>query len=162
MDNAVVPVEVWRLAQDSDEKDVVVLRDAYGRHLPVWIGRWEATSIWMELEPERAGPLRRRPMTHDLFMRVLDRLGAQIERVVVDDYFNKTYYAKLYLQVNGQKFAVDCRPSDGIALALRSRAPILVADEIMSQGPYVQEVEETSQETEDIEEIEETEEEREE
>ena len=159
MEDAVVPVEVWRLAQDADQTDVVVLRDAYGRHLPVWIGQWEAAAIWMELEPERAGPLRRRPMTHDLFIRVLDRLGAHIERVVVDDYYKKTYYAKLFVQLNGKGFTMDCRPSDGIALALRARAPILVAEDIMSQGPYVQEIEEPETEESGIEESEQEQEE---
>lgn len=139
-----VEVSVWRLARDPEDNDVVLLRDASGRRLPIWIGQWEALAIWMKLA-QNSGPFVRRPMTHDLFATVLERLGAKLERVVVDDYSNRTYYAKLHLRINGQAFAVDCRPSDGIALALRAGAPIMVAEEVMATAPQIEEVEEPAE-----------------
>jgi len=139
-----VEVSVWRLARDPEDNDVVLLRDASGRRLPIWIGQWEALAIWMKLA-RNSGSFVRRPMTHDLFATVLERLGANLERVVVDDYSNCTYYAKLHLRLNGQTFAVDCRPSDGIALALRAGAPIMVAEEVMASAPQIEEVDEAGE-----------------
>ena len=132
-----VEVSVWRLARDSEDNDVVLLKDATGRHLPIWIGQWEALAIWMKIG-ENAGNFVRRPMTHDLFAAVLDRMGATLDRVVVDDYSNSTYYAKLHLRIDGRSLAVDCRPSDGIALALRAGAPIIVTEEVMASAVQIE------------------------
>jgi hypothetical protein len=139
-----VQVSVWRLARDPEDNDVVLLRDEAGRRLPIWIGQWEAFAIWMKMD-QNHGPLVRRPMTHDLFSTVLERLGASLEKVVVDDYSNRTYYAKLHLRLNGQTVTVDCRPSDGIALALRAGAPIIVAEGVMAAAPCVEEMEEAEE-----------------
>jgi hypothetical protein len=129
-----VEVEVWRLLQDKYFKDVVVLRDERRRHLPIWIGPCEAAAIWVKLDPRNAGAILRRPMTHDLCAAIIERLGGRIERIVIDDYSNETYYAKIHVAVNGRALAIDARPSDAIALALRAGASVWVRDEIMEAG----------------------------
>jgi bifunctional DNase/RNase len=143
MDRDEVQVEVWQLGQDEEGRDVVLLRDAQQRHLPIWIGRCEAAAIWMKLRQEEARDLVRRPMTHDLLTAVLDRLGAKLERVIIDDYWNKTYYSRLLLAVDGKQQSVDSRPSDAIALALRCGAPIFVSEHILAA------VDERSEESDD-------------
>jgi hypothetical protein len=129
-----VEVEVWRLVQDARGKDVVLLRDQQQRHLPIWIGPCEATAIWLKLAGPRAGGVVRRPMTHDLCVSIIERLGGRIERIVIDDMSNDTYYAKIQFAVDGCAVMVDSRPSDAIALALRCSASVWVADEIMEAG----------------------------
>lgn len=126
-----IEVEVWRLLQDENGKDVVVLRDEHNRHLPIWIGPCEAAAIWLKLAGKRASAVLRRPMTHDLCAALIERLGARVERIVIDDCSNETYYAKINLGVNGRAITIDCRPSDAIALALRCGAPVWVNDAVM-------------------------------
>ena len=75
-----------------------------------------------------------RPMTHDLFKNVLDRFEAVIDRVVIDDFWNTIYYAKLYVKSSKEEFEIDARPSDAIALAVRFDAPILVSEGILDQA----------------------------
>lgn len=129
-----VRVEVWRLVQDSQGKDVVLLRDEQHRHLPIWIGPCEAAAIWVRLAGSRGRAMVRRPMTHDLCMSIIERLGGTIQRVVIDDYSNETYYAKIYVAVDGSVVVIDSRPSDAIALALRCEAPVWVSDSVMEAG----------------------------
>jgi len=97
------------------------------RRLPILIGPFEAQAIQLVLENTRPD----RPMTHDLFRSVLDRLNATLDRVVVDDFWNTIYYAKLYLKSGKEEFEIDARPSDAIALAVRFEAPIYVAETIL-------------------------------
>jgi len=108
----------------------VLLRDGRGRTMPIWIGQPEAVSISMALE---GGPAPR-PMTHDLIRLLLERLGATVEHILVDDLYNNTYYAKIALHQNGKALDVDCRPSDAIAVALRLKAPIYVADAVLEEA----------------------------
>jgi bifunctional DNase/RNase len=133
----VLPVTVWRLGRDQKGEDVVLLRDETGRVLPIWIAPCEAAAIWLRLEHDQARALVRRPMTHDLLLSVMERLGISVERVVVDDLSNGTYYATLYLQRNGERFGVDSRPSDAIALGLRAESPVFVSEEVMTQAGEV-------------------------
>jgi hypothetical protein len=81
-------------------------------------------------------------MTHDLLAEVIHRVGANLDRVLIDDYWNGTYYAKLYLRLNGEEIAVDCRPSDAIALALRTEAPIFASMQVMAAAQQLIDVEE--------------------
>lgn len=108
----------------------VLLKDTRGRAMPIWIGHAEALSISLAVE----GHSTPRPLTHDLLRSVLDRLGATVDAVLVDDLYNNTYYAKISLRVNGKVCDVDCRPSDAIAVALRARAPIYVADAVLEEA----------------------------
>ncbi|MHB0937424.1 MAG: bifunctional nuclease family protein [Armatimonadota bacterium] len=131
-----LPVEIWQLVRDEegkDVKDVVLLRDERGRFLPIVIGVCEAAAIWVRMEPELAAPYLRRPWSHDLMQSLLDRLGAKLERVVIDNFTNDTFFATLHIQYRGRELVVDARPSDAIALALRTFSPILVNDEVMDE-----------------------------
>ena len=107
---------------------IIILRDKDGqRALPIWVGPSEANAILLQLE-NVATP---RPMTHDLLRNVIHDLKAEILKVVVCDLKENTFYALIHLQVNGEPVAVDARPSDAIALALRARAPIYVEDRVI-------------------------------
>jgi hypothetical protein len=131
-----IPVEIWQLVRDEegkDVKDVVLLRDERGRFLPIVIGVCEAAAIWVRLAPDLAAPYLRRPWSHDLMQSLLERLGASLERVVIDNFANDTFFATLHLRYRDQELVVDARPSDAIALALRMYAPILVNDEVMDE-----------------------------
>ena len=103
------------------------------RGVPVWIGVNEARSISMELQ----GLSSPRPLTHDLLKRVLDLLDARVERVVITDLRENTYYAILFLSSGTRQWQVDSRPSDAIALALKCRAPIYVSRELQEKGVFV-------------------------
>ena len=110
---------------------IVILRDKDGqRVLPIWVGPFEANAIAVQLE-NMPTP---RPMTHDLLKNVIQDLKADIQKIVVSDLKENTFYALIYLQVNGEAVAVDSRPSDAIALALRSRAPIFVEDKVIDHA----------------------------
>ncbi len=137
-----------RMPRDLDEKEVkvmgvyehleqgmepaafVLLRDTRGRQVLIWIGRYEAYAISLALE----GTAPDRPMTHDLMKNLMDRLGGRMERIVIDDLWHETYYAKISIASNGKMVDVDSRPSDAIALALRAKAPIYVAESVLQQA----------------------------
>jgi len=95
--------------------------------LPIWIGVYEANAIAMEIEKAAA----QRPLTHDLLRNVVTQLGATVERVIITDLIESTFYATIVLDVGGRKVFIDSRPSDAIALALRTDSPIYVADHVM-------------------------------
>lgn len=101
--------------------------------LPVWVGPNEAKSIAMELEGMSAP----RPQTHDLLKRVLDLLDARLERVVITDLREDTYFAVLVLRSGSRRWEVDSRPSDAVALALRCRSPIYVSRVLQEKGAFV-------------------------
>ena len=110
---------------------IVILRDKEGqRVLPIWVGGFEANAIAVQLENIPTP----RPMTHDLLKNVIHDLKADIQKIVVSDLRENTFYALIYLKVNGEAVAVDARPSDAIALALRSRAPIFVEDKVIDHA----------------------------
>lgn len=105
----------------------VQLEDDAGRVLPISIGPFEALAIHFALE----NTYRPRPLTHDLIKSLIDRLDARLDRAVIDDLWNQTYYAKLYLVGGDGEVEIDCRPSDAIAIALRMNSPIYVVDSIL-------------------------------
>ena len=116
----------------------VLLRDGRGRNLPIWIGEPEAVSISLAVE----GAATPRPMTHDLMRLLVERLGAGVDHILIDDLHNNVYYAKIALRQDGKPLDVDCRPSDAIALALRFKAPIYVADDVLEEGQWPEVTEE--------------------
>jgi bifunctional DNase/RNase len=128
MENGMREVAVASLGLDkASSTPVVILKEKDGeRLLPIWIGPGEASAIAMEL----AGIEFSRPLTHDLFTAVVKGLGSALERVLITKVVDNTYYASLIIRRNGQLIAVDSRPSDSIAIALRARAPIY-ADEAL-------------------------------
>ena len=107
----------------------VLLSDG-DRKVPILIGPFEAQAITLPLD----GAQPDRPNTHDLMKTFLERLEANLVRVVIDDIWNGTYYAKLHLDTDKGEIEIDSRPSDAIALALRWQAPIYVADGILERG----------------------------
>jgi bifunctional DNase/RNase len=132
-----------RRRRDLNEKEVkvvgvyehpkgafVLLKDARGRAMPIFIGHPEALSISLAIE----GHATPRPLTHDLIRILLERFGASLEAALVDDLYNNTYYAKISLRMDGKTLDIDCRPSDAIALALRTKAPIYVADAVLEEA----------------------------
>ena len=107
---------------------VVVLRDQRaGRILPMWIGPWEADAIEMALQGQQTA----RPMTHDLALRLLESLGAQVQRVVMTKLAESTFYAEVTLVQGQQQRQVDARPCDALALAARVDAPIYAAQSLL-------------------------------
>ena len=124
-----VQVEAVFAAQSGESIQRFVLLSDGSRKLPIVIGGFEAAAITLPLDNQQPD----RPMTHDLMRTFLDRLDATVSRVVIDDLWNSTYYAKIYLSVNGEEMEIDSRPSDAIALAIRMEAPIFVVEGILDQ-----------------------------
>jgi len=113
---------------------IVILRDKEGQKvLPIWVGIFEANAIALQIE-NIATP---RPMTHDLLRNVIQDLKASVEKIVVCDLQENTFYALIYLAIDGGTMAIDARPSDAIALALRTRAPIFVEDRVIDHAKTV-------------------------
>jgi bifunctional DNase/RNase len=111
---------------------VLVLEEVNGpRLLPVWIGLYEGGSIGMAL----AGQKFPRPLTHDLMLDALKRLGAKLEKIVIKGLKDSTFYADVYIKREGQEVVLDARPSDSIALAVRENSPIYVADDVFAACP---------------------------
>ncbi len=118
---------------------VVILRDTVReRYLPIWIGPWEANAIAMKLQ----GVTPERPMTHDLFSRTLDELGAVVKQIIVSDLAEDTFRARLLLELDGRTVDVDARPSDAIALAVRAGVPIFATDAVLDRAGVVPESDE--------------------
>jgi hypothetical protein len=113
---------------------IVILKDKEGeRVLPIWVGLFEANAIALQIE-NVATP---RPMTHDLLRNIITDLDGRVDRIVVSDLKENTFYAVVHLTVRGERVAVDARPSDAIALALRTRAPILVEELVIENAKTV-------------------------
>ena len=110
---------------------IVILKDVQGeRVLPIWVGIFEANAIALQVE-NIATP---RPMTHDLLRNIISDLDGRVDRIVVSDLKDNTFFAIIHLTVRGEAVAVDARPSDAIALALRTRAPILVEESVIDNA----------------------------
>jgi len=110
---------------------IVVLEDPKSeRILPIWIGVFEANAIALKIE-NIATP---RPMTHDLLKSFLEKLGISIEKIVVNDVRDNTFYALIHCLHQGHRMLVDSRPSDAIALALRVEAPIFVEESVVDKA----------------------------
>src|SRR4026207_436004 len=104
---------------------IIILRDKEGQKvLPIWVGIFEANAIALQIE-NISTP---RPMTHDLLRNVIQDLKASVQKIVVSDLQDNTFYALIYLSLADDTVAIDARPSDAIALALRARAPIFVEE----------------------------------
>lgn len=123
------PVTVTEVRHPQDDTTpVLVLEDAEGRQVAIPVGLCEAMAVQLAL----GGAVIARPLTHDLLLGLTERLAAPVAQVVIDDYSNGTFYARLVLNGAAGSVSLDCRPSDGIALGLRAHAPILVADAIFT------------------------------
>jgi bifunctional DNase/RNase len=110
---------------------IVILKDADEKHtLPIWIGLLEASAIAMELEKIKV----HRPLTHDLLKNVLEQLKVSVIKIEITDLKDNTYYALIHLQSQDAVMAIDSRPSDAIALALRTESPIFVAKSVLDKS----------------------------
>ena len=114
---------------------IVLLRDHEERNfLPIWIGMFEAAAIAMELQDFKPP----RPMTHDLITDIISQLEAKIDRVVINEIIDNTFYAMLELSSkDGDKFQIDSRPSDAIAVSVRADVPIYVSESVMEKAKMV-------------------------
>jgi uncharacterized protein len=126
-----VEVKVMGIVMDQKALNpVVILADLnHEKALPIWIGVFEAEAISRGLEEV----VTLRPMTHDLLKQILDTFRASVIRVVINDLKGNTYYASLYLNIEGEECVVDSRPSDAIALAVRVKAPIYVTEAVFAE-----------------------------
>ena len=110
---------------------IVVLKDPKSEvSLPIWIGLLEATAIATELEQVEFS----RPMTHDLIKNLMSHLGVKVNKVEICDLRDNTFYAWIYLNVNGKETKIDARPSDALAIALRTKAKIYVDDKVIEKS----------------------------
>lgn len=115
---------------------VIILKDTNEhRFLPIWIGQFEATSILMEIQGIRPS----RPLTHDLLKNMIDVLKARVSKIIVNDLKKGTFYAQIYLALKSLNIQIDARPSDAIALAVRTKVPIYVAEEVIEKASVVTE-----------------------
>ena len=112
---------------------VVVLKETQGNGvLPIWVGIYEANAIALEIEKVQTP----RPMTHDLLKNVLMGLDVHVQRVVVCDLKEDTFYALIWMERDGQMISLDSRPSDALALALRLDCPIFVSDDVLKNSKF--------------------------
>ncbi|HLF87291.1 MAG TPA: bifunctional nuclease family protein [Nitrospiria bacterium] len=112
------------------ESQMVILRDEKSKEiLPIWVGAVEGNAIRFALE-KIVPP---RPMTHDLLKNMIDSLGAKIKMILVNEIKNNTYYASIYLECKGAEQVIDSRPSDAIALALRTDSPIYATEDVLKK-----------------------------
>src|SRR5215813_8396130 len=110
---------------------IVVLKDVQGQAiLPIWVGVYEANAIALEIEKVQTP----RPMTHDLLKNVLLGLNVQVQKVVVNELREDTFYALIWVEHEGERMSIDSRPSDALALALRVDCPIFVDDTVLKNS----------------------------
>jgi bifunctional DNase/RNase len=138
-----IPVKVAGVTLDPNTKTPVVVLVGDDKILPIWIGGLEAHAIMIQLQ----GIEPPRPLTHDLLKRVILSLSASVERIVITDIRDDVYYAEIIVKDGGVTIAIDARPSDAMALALRVECPILVESKVfdlINQPPEAEGEERTS------------------
>jgi hypothetical protein len=128
----IIEVRIRGLMMDpSTSMPIVVLKDVASETvMPIWVGIFEANAIALEIE-KVAAP---RPMTHDLTRNLIHNLNARLERIVISELKDDTFYATLWLLQGDEPMVLDARPSDALALALRADCPIYVTDEVMQKA----------------------------
>ncbi|MEM1182057.1 MAG: bifunctional nuclease family protein [Acidobacteriota bacterium] len=132
MDEPLIPMDVKGLMMDPmSSVPIVILRhESSAKFLPIWIGVFEANAIALQME----GVELPRPMTHDLATRLIEALGAELVKIVVCGLEEGTFFAEIVLRGAGGEVKVDARPSDAIALALRTGSEILVAESVLEKA----------------------------
>jgi uncharacterized protein len=123
-------VESVRVHMLSSRHVVILKETDHDRYLPIWIGPWEASAIAMKLQGLTAD----RPLTHDLFASALESLGVRVDKVVISTLAEETYHARLHLERNGDTFEIDSRPSDALALAVRTGGRIFASEAVLEQA----------------------------
>jgi bifunctional DNase/RNase len=127
-----VEMKIRTLMMDPvTQMPIVVLRDATGNSiLPIWVGVYEANAIALEIEKINTP----RPMTHDLIKTLLMGMEARVDRIVVNELKDDTFFAVIWLEKDGQFISIDSRPSDALAIALRTDSPIFVDDSVLKNS----------------------------
>ncbi|MGE3435210.1 MAG: bifunctional nuclease family protein [Blastocatellales bacterium] len=121
------------LVDPTTNSPIVLLKELDGEGiLPIWVGPYEANSIASEIE--KLAP--QRPMTHDLLRNIIAQMGGVVRRVVVTELRDNTFYAIIEIMVNGELILIDSRPSDAIALALRTDCPIFIREEVLEASRH--------------------------
>jgi len=125
---ALIEAEIGGLALDITTNSPVVTLSPKGsdKVLPIWIGHYEAWAIGMEM----SGVVSKRPLTHDLLFKVIESMGAEVNKIAVTELKEQTFYAKISIKYDSELIEVDARPSDSIAIALKAKAPIYVDEEL--------------------------------
>ena len=134
-------VESVRINLATQQRVVILKATKQERYLFIWIAYAEAYAIAVELQ----GTTSPRPLTHDLLKNVIEELDAKIESIVISDLIDEIYYARIVLDVSGRHVEIDSRPSDAIALAVRSKTPIYVEEGVLERAGVVPELNEESQ-----------------
>jgi hypothetical protein len=130
-----VEIDSVRVSLTNQQRIVILKQVNKDRYLPIWIGLYEAEAITIALQDIQVA----RPQTHDLLKTLIQSLNAKLIQVEVSSLSDDVFYGNLVIEVDGNRIFVDCRPSDALALAARMHAPIMVADEVMSQAGIVPE-----------------------
>ncbi len=125
-----VVVESVRVHMLSSQHVVLLKETGRERYLPIWIGPWEANAIATRLQ----GVTPERPFTHDLFATALAELGVKLQRVIVSSLSDETFHATLELELGGRTYAIDARPSDALALAVRTGVRIFAATDVIDRA----------------------------
>lgn len=127
-----VEMKIRGLIMDSSTNTpIVILKDGPGAVvLPIWVGIYEANAIALEIEKVQTP----RPMTHDLIRNLVVGMNASLSKVVVNELRDDTFYALIWLEKDGETWAIDARPSDALALALRMDCPIFVEDDVLKSS----------------------------
>jgi hypothetical protein len=126
-------IESIRLSLMNYQRVVILREKDADRYLPIWIGPAEADAIAVRLQDVSVA----RPLTHDLLRNLIEQLGGRVVYILVNDLSNDTFFARIVLDVNGETMAIDSRPSDAIALAVRVDAPIFAADDVLDRAGVV-------------------------
>lgn len=134
-ESALIAMSIKGLMLDPvSNSPIVVLKDEADKFfLPIWVGIFEANAIALQLENVTTP----RPMTHDLLRNMISELDAQVTRIVINDLRDSTFFAQIRLLTGGKTLELDARPSDAIALALRTEAPIFVAQSVLEQAQTI-------------------------
>jgi uncharacterized protein len=125
-----VTIESIRVSLMSQNRIVVLREEGGDRFIPIWIGPFEADAITLQLQAMEVP----RPLTHDLLRSVIEALGAEVMHIIISGLEKNTYFARIVLDVDGDTVEIDSRPSDAIALAVRTSASLYVADEVMAHA----------------------------
>lgn len=130
-----VSIDSIRVSLMSQHRVVVLKEIGSERYLPIWIGPFEADAITLQLQGVEVA----RPLTHDLLKGVIEKMGATVSHVTVTELKNDTFFARIVMDLDGKSLEIDARPSDAIALAVRAKAPLFVAEEVMDHASIVPE-----------------------
>lgn len=133
-----IPVELFQIViTDGLETQAIVLRETNGsRSLPIFISVIEARAIERKIKEIQVP----RPLTHDLIFDVIEKLGGSVARVVINDLREETYFAFIEIKQNGELYQIDSRPSDAVAVAVRSRAPLFVEEKVLERALNPQDI----------------------